>query len=970
MSQEPAYEHFRAGREVPFSTIYGKIVQDSMGHLWLGTDQGLYRYDSKEFVHFPVENEITDEEILYFGFLDDGTLWAENLSNQILYLQSGADSLRLFTFPDNVRGQINMLHDVSGNEIQIITKESEGTSYIYTVNFPNGPKAPYTLAQKVKTSIQYIELSKEGKSFSLDDQHKTSGVTLICSVHEKGQITEITRIKLNTLLAVSPAYIHLKKLGKIILDPNANPTLPVYIFDTLPPYQYHILPTDNFNRVNFITDDRSKNIWICTDNGVLGYNQHYQPLFNGQKLLPGRVINTFFQDEEGGYWLGTERDGLYYIPDPNIKFYNKINSSLPSNNITVLANGPDNNIYGGTLSSHLFEIQSNEIQTLHIFAPEQSNNLNIRGIEYLNSSLFVALNDYRHYLYDLKSKQIKLINIRHGGKATGRYGQYILFGSNRSSFLLSLDSSEIIKQFSEHRTNSLIGDEEEERVWISDRQGLKYYDFKLDSLVKFQVGRQVEPRVGLDLAKDQNGVVWVASANEGIFGFRPDRLLYHFTTESGLLSNNCRRVIADRQGLWVATDKGINQIDPQTFKIQSIDRADGLLVENVMDLAITGNQLWAGTTEGLFSIPVKENYDAPSSPKVHISKVKIWEQDTLLYKQYLLPHHKNNLYIEFQGIHFRSKDKMLYQYRMLGIDSNWTNLPSTINFVRYPQLGPGSYRFEVMAISSDGLKSKPAHLDIKVEPAFWKTWWFWLLIFLGILGLTQWVTALIRKRKAKEELYLRRIEQLRSMALRSQMNPHFIFNTLSAILFFLTQNDWKSSVKYLSKFSKLIRAIFDHSKYDKISLSDEIQFLENYLELEKLRFVDRVSIHLHIDDQLRNSSIMIPPLLIQPLLENAFKHGLFHKSENGILQFSIREQENNILIIIEDNGIGRKKAAEINSKRNKVKLNSSSEVLQERIDMINNKYSKIQPKITLKIIDLMTPQGEPKGTRCEVFIYF
>ncbi|MEM8908886.1 MAG: histidine kinase, partial [Bacteroidota bacterium] len=261
-------------------------------------------------------------------------------------------------------------------------------------------------------------------------------------------------------------------------------------------------------------------------------------------------------------------------------------------------------------------------------------------------------------------------------------------------------------------------------------------------------------------------------------------------------------------------------------------------------------------------------------------------------------------------------------------------------------------------------------VPIQITPAFWQTWWFRLSLLLLGLGIVQWMIYRVQKRRLQEDRYKQRIEQLRSVALRSQMNPHFIFNTLNAILFFLVKNDRQASIKYLSKFSKLIRSIFDHAKHERVTLAQEIQFLENYLELEYLRFGNRVELQQHIDPHLRSSSILIPPLLIQPLLENAFKHGLFHKREKGILHFSIQEQAQSILVIVEDNGIGRKKSAFINQKRKRSKVHNSGTVIAERIALLNSKRPSHQPKIKLDIIDLLDQNQVARGTRNEMTIYY
>ena len=149
-------------------------------------------------------------------------------------------------------------------------------------------------------------------------------------------------------------------------------------------------------------------------------------------------------------------------------------------------------------------------------------------------------------------------------------------------------------------------------------------------------------------------MLWVATAENGVFGIRDDRIWHHFEEGDGLLSNRCQKLYADQdQYLWLATRAGVNQIDLKTLAIQSIDRSDGLLYPQVNDLIRAADQLWLATPQGLFSLPVKTNYRSPQEPIINLTKFKIWNRDTSLHPQYTLSHTKNNLQIEFQGIYFK-----------------------------------------------------------------------------------------------------------------------------------------------------------------------------------------------------------------------------------------------------------------------------------------------------------------------------
>ena len=204
------------------------------------------------------------------------------------------------------------------------------------------------------------------------------------------------------------------------------------------------------------------------------------------------------------------------------------------------------------------------------------------------------------------------------------------------------------------------------------------------------------------------------------------------------------------------------------------------------------------------------------------------------------------------------------------------------------------------------------------------------------------------------------------------MNPHFIFNALNAIQKFLTTNDREQAMNYLSNFGKLIRLVFEHSQVEKISLEEEIDFLKLYLNLEKLRFMEAIDIQLEISSFLQDISdeIYLPPLLIQPIVENSFKHGFLYKKEPGILKIKFSKKDTFLICTIEDNGIGRKKAAELGQKTSKDRPSSGLKTAKERLN-VNNSIDNLDTtqESQLNFVDLYAPNGEVRGTLVEVKIY-
>lgn len=208
----------------------------------------------------------------------------------------------------------------------------------------------------------------------------------------------------------------------------------------------------------------------------------------------------------------------------------------------------------------------------------------------------------------------------------------------------------------------------------------------------------------------------------------------------------------------------------------------------------------------------------------------------------------------------------------------------------------------------------------------------------------------------------KKISELKLMALRSVMSPHFIFNVLNSIQFFITKNDRLNAITYLSTFSKLIRSVLTHSISNKIMLSDEIELLKNYILLELTRFENKFDLILNVNPEIEASSTELPSLLIQPYVENAILHGLYNKPEKGTLQINIDKDNDHIIFVIEDNGIGREEAMKLREKNFPTHKSMGLKVTEERLKLIN------QQNVAAFEIEDLEHEGKPAGTRVTIKI--
>jgi len=234
----------------------------------------------------------------------------------------------------------------------------------------------------------------------------------------------------------------------------------------------------------------------------------------------------------------------------------------------------------------------------------------------------------------------------------------------------------------------------------------------------------------------------------------------------------------------------------------------------------------------------------------------------------------------------------------------------------------------------------------------------------------QWQTSVEEKAKAEEEkknteMELIQIKQkqaeIEMRALRAQMNPHFIFNSLNSINKYILKSDHTNASRYLTRFAKLIRLILDNSNSREVALSDELEALKLYVEMESLRFSNKFVYEISIDENVSADTLQVPPLIIQPYVENAIWHGLLHKESGGRLFISVKTTNDNLLkCTVEDNGIGRARAKELKSKSATNNKSLGMKLTEERITMLN-KHTSLNASI--QIIDLESNTGEAAGTK-------
>jgi len=401
-----------------------------------------------------------------------------------------------------------------------------------------------------------------------------------------------------------------------------------------------------------------------------------------------------------------------------------------------------------------------------------------------------------------------------------------------------------------------------------------------------------------------------------------------------------------------------------------------LLGSFVYDIAEIKNEAFLTTVDGIYKIQLNNNNHI-SKPLNYLALVIANQTDTLPLRSGFIANETTRT-IDFtaEALWYTSPQTVHFEYRLLGASNDkWQTAQPTQRNFSFTGLEPGKYEFQAVAINSIGTRADaPIIYSFYIKKPWWQQWWLYLIILAVVIDIIYLaVQERIDTIKKRNDLLVETI-QLQSevrnsmlTAIKSQMNPHFIFNALNTIQSFIYSNDKSKANSYLGKFSNLIRIVLDSSNKKTISLTEEVETLQLYVDLEVMRFENTLQASIHVDPSLDTDGIFIPPMLIQPFVENAIKHGLLHKINNRKLSISFKPSANKqaLEIEIDDNGIGRERSAFLNAQKNDEHNSFAIKANQTRIDLLNQLSTN---KIVLKIIDKKDADNIAKGTTVKLFI--
>lgn len=682
----------------------------------------------------------------------------------------------------------------------------------------------------------------------------------------------------------------------------------------------------------------------------------YQLRQDAQLLSAGYF--SLVQDDYGFIWMGSYwGGGLYRFDGYNLRSFvidpTDLNRSLSSNNINNLACPGDNQVY---VSSHgrlnTIDLSSGIIST-HPMAVDKITDRN---------ALFItgSLKDQTGAIW-----------------LSSSYGlsRYV---PDRQIYQGMLPPLSTLKGPPPERIRAMLQDKtDEDLLWLGSFHGLFSYKISTNEYDFYESTPRIEVN---KISQDKAGTLWLATQPSSVLvKFDPREKRFTPTNLSPILEPD-EHIISifnfKDSNIWLTTTKTVGIFDPEAFTYThwNIDTTyhSGLMPNGDFAKIISDRhgRAWIGSASG---VQYAKNSFLPPDPikkdlYVHIIRFKTINERAevprpLSYNHSIaLESDQRNLEIEYVLPNPLHPDQVFYQYKLLGYDDDWINTKN--RNVRYSKLPGGTFTFLVKGKEDQSDFTTETSLNITIEKVLTEQWWFWLV---SIGSLSFFIVTLvhirfksIRKEEQFKAKFKHDLAEVQMQALRSQMNPHFLFNSLNSLKYYVLRKSKKETAEYLSKFSLLVRTILNNSKQKSIGLIEELEAIKLYIEIENLRLENKFDFEVDIDPTIHTAEVSIPPMIMQPYVENAIWHGLMPMEEKGRLLIKVTNLGERIQCIIEDNGIGRKAAGELAQQNPKFRKSVGMQISRDRLDLLKQAYG-IEAHIS--IIDLESNEKKALGTR-------
>ncbi|MBN1338409.1 MAG: histidine kinase [Bacteroidales bacterium] len=907
------------------------IIQTRDGDLWIGTAGGLNSLDKsngkfKSFFQTPqAYRSPRSNFILHLHEDHNGHIWISTTYGLVIFNPADGRSTRYYHIPDD-------FNSLSDNNIRCVVQDSANNFWIATANGLN------FFNVESQTNTRYYHDPKNDGSLS-DSWIRT------LFVDRQGNIRIGTNQGgLNTFNPVKGSF------SRFTNDVNENQSL-------------------SNNRIYSIIEDNVGNLWVGTFKGANKLNKHascfrhIRKTSNDDKSLTSNIVWGFAEDKEGKLWIATS--GGINIFDPVSQRYSylvndpdDINSITDNDVRSVLYSPGKEYFYFGTYGSGL-----------NGYDPKKGKITRYKSDPNRNS---IAGN----YVNQMICDDLGYVWIATGSGLSR-------FDEERGVFRNFFNLPEDTGSLSNNIVICLLEDEMK-NLWIGTDQGLNYLDKASERFTRY-MNDPSDPNslchnTVFALYTDTSGNIWIGTSGGGLSKYSPaEKKFTNYSTREGLPNNTIYGILEDGgHNLWISTNDGLSKLQTTDGQFINYDIKDGLQ-SNEFNLGASYRKndgvLLFGGMNGYNEFQPTQIQTNTHKPTVVISAFRkfnelqpgeIADSDTLN-----LNHDDNFFSFEISALDFTNPSKHRYRYKLENFDADWIYTDAANRLAEYKKVSPGQYVFAANGTNNDGVwGGQDIEVYIRIKPPWWGTWAF-RIVFISLVIILFWLLISNRlkkiRRKNDNERKMLEIEKqmfdLEQKALRLQMNPHFIFNSLNSIQSYILSHDSKTAINYLGKFSQLMRMILANSSSKYITLKEELDAIRHYLDLEKLRFDDKFDYSIETGPDIDDDFIEMPPMILQPYVENSVIHGLVHKKDKGKIRIQVSATEDNLYFCIEDDGIGREMAGKIEKEKGLRKKSRGMLITKARLEILNRQGDD---DFTVKVTDLKDSGGNATGTRVEL----
>lgn len=900
---------------LPSNHVY-RITQDHQGFIWFITDKGMVKYDGTTFKTFTTKEGLPTNDIWNIRITPDNKVWFFSKAAKLGYIEND----QVFAFESSLIDEILYPISINQNENDISFSNSNKNYRLknkkwHAVNLENNNSHIHRVFH---SQIKYILDDRDSQTLKLVDKHDVILKEFVNPVQLQSIRTQLNDSLYLTYNRENYTFINLNRLNIHTKNlPISQKKSPV-----------------NYTRWVAVND-----VIFFTGSDFLG---KLTPDYTIEIIaeIPARLNSHFsFQDKNKNLWIATEENGVYFISKAKRKAFNLLKDEKVGKlnwvNGKLIASVRNKGFYQYNPKTQDFSVlyQSKGVMFSASFIKELQTSYYSTNTSIIQNKKHTK----KTYIFPNKSNEIARQFVYYQNQLYGNSS----YGVNKLN-PKSLKIKDAVLQYG-IRHMLVFNDQ----LLLATSNGLKKLENKQINFVFPKNKKFNKPLLYLvKITEDQ-----LLICTDGFGAYISNLKSIELVEETEFLSVQNAYVRKDE--LWLATTQGVWYYvkKENTYKlIKKYTVNDGLSSNLINDLVILEDKIIATSNDGIAVIPIFSEKEE-SLNDLYFNSITYNNQPLASLVSYTTNNHLN---ISVAAIDFSETKAFNYSYQLLPIQKKWATTAS--NQISFNDLPPNTYQLNIKS------KGKNKSLSFKIKPLWYQTLLtkvlFGLFAVLVLLG----IVLFIRKRELKKQAHKlntkRKLAEFELHALRSQMNPHFVFNSLNAIQFYMNDNKIELSEKYLIKFSKLVRMFFDFSKQAFISIEAEIKLLKGYLEIEKLRFGKDFNFKISIKNEL-NIERKIPVMLLQPIVENAVNHGLFHKLGKGLISVVFKKiDEVSFEVSVEDDGIGREQAGLIKQQQSGKHLSKSTHIIKDRIALLNesNKW-----EITYSIVDLNTK--EKTGTR-------